>query len=90
MRKQTPERYRPLVNRAERGSMRAALALKCLDCSCWQVPEIKECAITHCPLYPYRPYQSRTGTDSEAVEVEEGDTVEMMPEVEERPSKDVA
>jgi hypothetical protein len=48
----------PLVNKVEKGSMAAALKLMCLDCSSWVKPEIRDCVITSCPLYPFRPYQT--------------------------------
>ena len=31
-----------------------AIRQKCLDCSCGQVSEIKECPIKKCPLYSFR------------------------------------
>lgn len=31
-----------------------AIRLKCLDCCCGQVQEIRECTITGCALWPYR------------------------------------
>ena len=31
-----------------------AIRKKCLDCSCGQIKEVKECLIKTCPLYPYR------------------------------------
>jgi len=31
-----------------------AIRAKCLDCSCHQPREVKECRITSCPLWPYR------------------------------------
>lgn len=31
-----------------------AIRAKCLDCSCRQVKEIRECPITDCSLYSYR------------------------------------
>ncbi len=31
-----------------------AIRAKCLDCSCGQVKEIRECRITSCALWPYR------------------------------------
>jgi len=40
-------------------SMRAAVNSKCLDCMCWQAAEVKRCDITTCPLWRYRPYQSK-------------------------------
>ena len=31
-----------------------AIRKKCLDCTCGQVIEIRECPVIECPLYPYR------------------------------------
>ena len=31
-----------------------AIRLKCLNCRCDQVQEIKDCTITRCALWPYR------------------------------------
>lgn len=31
-----------------------AIRMKCLDCCCDQVQEIRECRITTCALWPYR------------------------------------
>ena len=31
-----------------------AIRAKCIDCSCGQLKEVRECPITRCPLYPYR------------------------------------
>lgn len=31
-----------------------AIRAKCMDCTCGQFTEIKECPITDCPLYEYR------------------------------------
>jgi hypothetical protein len=38
-------------------SMRAAVNSKCLDCTCWESTEVRQCPATDCPLYQYRPYQ---------------------------------
>ena len=57
LRAETPARFRHLVDRAEAGSLRAAVNLKCLDCSNWQTEEVRHCTVTDCPLYPVRPYQ---------------------------------
>lgn len=32
----------------------AAIRLKCLDCSGWNIVEVKQCVIKDCPLYPFR------------------------------------
>ena len=31
-----------------------AIRLKCLDCSCFQLGEVRDCPVTTCPLYPFR------------------------------------
>ena len=31
-----------------------AIRKKCLDCTCGQVIEIRECLVIECALYPYR------------------------------------
>ena len=31
-----------------------AIRKKCLDCSCWQPKEVRECTVIDCPIYPYR------------------------------------
>ena len=31
-----------------------AIKLKCLDCSTYNINEIKECIVKNCPLYPFR------------------------------------
>ena len=31
-----------------------AMRQKCLDCSCYQPKEVRECTILNCALYPYR------------------------------------
>lgn len=31
-----------------------AIRAKCIDYSCGQLKEVRECPITRCPLYPYR------------------------------------
>jgi hypothetical protein len=43
--------------KARTGNTRSLIALKCLDCSCWEKSEVAACAVTTCPLYPLRPYQ---------------------------------
>lgn len=73
LRRTTPERWKPLVDKlTQQGSMRAAVALKCLDCSAHQPVEIKLCTCTDCPLYAFRPYKGKP----EAGEVEESDPVD--------------
>ncbi len=49
--------YKSLIARAAKGSLRAVIKLKCLDCTCGQKREIKYCQCFACPLYPQRPFQ---------------------------------
>jgi hypothetical protein len=56
-RKEYPRTALPLIAQAERGSLPAAIALKCLDCSGWSKAEVRACVIPACPLFPHRPYQ---------------------------------
>lgn len=37
-----------------RTSPMKAIRLKCLDCTCFSVHEIKLCTVSNCPLFPYR------------------------------------
>ena len=67
LRKETPKRFLPLVDKAEKGSAKACIKLKCLECSNWQSVEVKCCEIINCPLYPIRPFQGKG--KEEAVEV---------------------
>ena len=40
-------------------SLRSAVNAKCQDCCCWVKAEITDCRVYCCPLYEYRPYQSK-------------------------------
>ena len=31
-----------------------AIRKKCLDCSCYQPKEVRQCTVIDCPIYPYR------------------------------------
>ena len=43
--------------KARKGSTRSLIALKCLDCCCWEKTEVAACPVTSCPLHPLRPYK---------------------------------
>jgi hypothetical protein len=43
--------------KARTGNTRSLIALKCLDCCCWEKTEVANCPVTCCPLFPLRPYQ---------------------------------
>jgi hypothetical protein len=45
------------ADKARTGNTRSLIALKCLDCCCWEKTEVAACPVTTCPLYPLRPYQ---------------------------------
>lgn len=40
-----------------------AIRAKCLDCSCHQYSEIRDCTVTRCALYPYRLGKRPTATE---------------------------
>ena len=56
LRSDTPTRYGPLVDKIEAGSVTAAVQLKCLECSSYQVEEIRHGTVVGCPLHSVRPY----------------------------------
>lgn len=57
LRRVTPERYLPIVDRIESGSTVAVLKLQCLSCTNYNIPEIRYCQIPSCPLYGKRAYK---------------------------------
>jgi hypothetical protein len=59
MRQQFPRMALPVIDKAEQGSLPAAVRLTCLDCSGWSRQEVRDCAIVACPLYPHRPFKPK-------------------------------
>lgn len=57
LRKIVPLKKLKLVEKAEKGSLKSLLILKCGECSDWQNQEIKNCTVVSCPLHTIRPYQ---------------------------------
>jgi len=54
----TPERFRERYKKALLTRQRKpSVDMKCLDCSNFQVSEIKNCPVDTCPLWNVRPYQ---------------------------------
>jgi len=47
----------------EGNSKSAAIKAKCLDCCGYQRAEVAACTAEHCPLWPYRPYQTKEDVD---------------------------
>jgi len=71
LRKEVPDRYQNLVDRAAQGSKTAMIKLKCLDCCTYQTKEITHCTCTGCSLYPVRPYQGGVVVEAEEITTEE-------------------
>jgi hypothetical protein len=57
MRDSIDKRFHPRIDKAQDGSMKAALELKCITCSGMSTSEVGQCHIDDCPLYPFRPFQ---------------------------------
>jgi len=55
MRATYPTNLSATIDRAEKGSLRAAITLKCLECCAFQRVEVRNCACPGCSLYPHRP-----------------------------------
>jgi len=55
---EVPEQYKPVFAKAytEKGPT-AKIKAKCLDCTCFQQSEIKNCECFGCPLWTVRPYR---------------------------------
>lgn len=51
-----------LVDRLAKGSMKAAIRLMCIDCTCGMVGEITNCPIISCPLWNFRPKTGLVGS----------------------------
>lgn len=67
-----PERFLPVLERVREGSRTAAVKLKCLECSVWQTPEIRNCTNHACALWAFRPYQGSSKiTDEQEQEQDE-------------------
>ena len=50
-----------------------AIRAYCMECSCGQTSEVKECPVVNCPLYPFRfgknPYRQRREMSEEQKQV---------------------
>jgi hypothetical protein len=67
LKKAFPKHRHGTIRRAARGSLTAATKLKCLDCCNQDVDSIRECTITSCPLWSFRPYKSKAKPKQEVV-----------------------
>lgn len=52
-----PAELSAVVDKAAKGSLRAAVKLLCIDCSGGSKKEVSLCEITTCPLWWFRPYK---------------------------------
>ena len=51
-------RFRKVLNKAKKGSLKARLVLKCMECADYQQEEIRHCGCAKtCPLYEIRPFK---------------------------------
>jgi len=74
-REQMPKIHRANYDKAMKGrSMKAATKAFCLMCVQWQKEEVRLCTDLACPLYPYRPYKSRSKQASEGLSFGAGTT----------------
>lgn len=71
MRKEYPTSFLPLVRRAQKGSLRAAITLKCLECSAFQRGEARQCVVASCSLYPHRPGAGKPANEVNMLEMAE-------------------
>lgn len=89
LQKSVPETFLPLVERIVNGSVTSAVRLMCLQCSNFQRVEVKECQMTNCALYAFRPYQTGIEdsteeiADEESLENETSEVIEIEEEIEE-------
>ena len=55
------------IKQLESGSQKAAIKLKCLDCTLGHMEEIKNCSVVSCPLWPVRHWKNVEGaTDDQS------------------------
>lgn len=58
MRREFPAEYHHFIDKAEKGSKRAAIACKCIDCMCFQREEVRLCTSFGCSNFPHRPFKT--------------------------------
>ena len=54
MREEMPKEYHSLIVRAQAGSLKSAVRLKCIECSGYVKGEVNKCNVVACALYPFR------------------------------------
>lgn len=71
--KQKLNRFRKILTKAENGSVKALIAVNCIQCTAGETTEVRECGCVSCPFFMMRPWK---GNDSEYSDVEVDDVVE--------------
>lgn len=62
--KHTP-RYKGVFQRAFEGvSRKAAMDAFCVECIGYEPEEIRNCTVTDCPLYEFRPRRTQAGSEA--------------------------
>jgi hypothetical protein len=56
--KVVPEKYKKVLEKARKGSLKAVIKLKCLDCCAYQQTEVALCELKECSLHFVRPYKA--------------------------------
>lgn len=70
MRKNTPQKFHPLLDKAEKGSRKAADVLHCLQCVGYIPREVRECTdCGGCSLWLTRPYQRNVNDNRSEEEI---------------------
>jgi hypothetical protein len=72
-----PPRYQLLILKsiARLNTRSQSIRAKCLQCSSFDILEIRDCSVTYCAIHAHRPYQSKTDPDIDNNE-ESNDTIE--------------
>jgi hypothetical protein len=65
--RRVPVKSRGIVGKAfgQSCSPRQAIKAKCLDCSCFDREEVRDCRVSVCPLWPWRPYQAGAAAEAD-------------------------
>jgi hypothetical protein len=62
LKKKFPQSMHRTVDRAAKGSLKAGVALNCMDCSGMQKGEVARCTIKNCTWWSFRPYKRKATT----------------------------
>lgn len=65
--KEKQGKYLPLYYKVEKGSLKAAIQLKCLECCNFQANEVRNCPCKSCVLHCFRPFRN---SQSDEIETE--------------------